>query len=53
MLASLLTVPIYHLITVTIHTDEQLCKLTHFLSSERLAQLFCSMNKGLGVTHKS
>lgn len=50
MLASVLTVPIYGLITVIIHTDEQLCKLAHFLSSERLVQLFCNMTQ---LTHKS
>lgn len=49
MRASPLTVPVYGLITVIIHTDEQLCKLAHFLSSERLAQLFRNLNKGLTV----
>lgn len=51
MLASLLTVPIYGVITVITHADEQLCKLTFFFfkSSERFAQLLFSMNKGFTI----
>lgn len=53
MLASLLTVPIYGLITIIIHADEQLCKLAHFCHLKDLCNCFAIWTRGYSLTHKS
>lgn len=53
MLASLLTAPIYGLIIINVHADEQLWKLAHFCYLKDFCNCFAIWREGYSLTHKS